>query len=148
MFKLAILLFLHLSTAVSPHPLSTSNKSSMDMKANPNMVLFKSNALPTTSSSSFCTNPALLQMKAKEPIFVFSAGMGAALPLMDMDTANVIVEGLRTIHVEAKPTFLLVILLPVSPILILGILYLLLLCVLNLAGRCGAIYSKRTHEPI
>ena len=150
MVKLANLFFLLFST-VSPKPLSlnNNNNSSMDVEANPNispMVLFKSDTLPT-KTTSFSTI---------KPLPVFAAGMGAAMPL-DMKVANGIVKGLRAVYMEANPTLVLIL---ATSFLFLGLLLPLLLLVLllqyvlpkDLAGcvnqcglpiQCNANYSKR-----
>ena len=137
MVQLASLFFILFCTA-SPKPLLLNNNNSMDMEASPNispMVPFKSTTLPT-KTSSFSTKLNPLQIKPELPIFMI-AGMGPALPLMDIEVNPTLVVSLVTI------------------VLLLGLLLLLLLflpkelagCV-NQCGlpiQCNANFSKRAY---
>ena len=146
MVKFAKLLFVIFSTA-SPKPFLINNISSMDMEVNPDtspVVLFKSNTLPTkTSSSSTKLNP--LPIKPKLPMFkeplsvidrprqVLSRGVGPPFSLMEMDPTSVII------------------LLTVTGFLILGLLVILVIVLLgawvnqrSLPIQCDANCSKKT----
>ena len=71
MVKLARLFFFLIFSTASPKPLFLNNNSSMDMEVNPNtspVVLFKSNTLPT-KTSSFSTKLNPLPIKPKLSIF-------------------------------------------------------------------------------